>query len=83
MGEDGFLVTPGVHQGISKDGHVGTTKPTFGQFVTDVFGRANVLLDLVIQQQAKLPIGLPAALADHTPLYYVLHCWNDFAAHSQ
>ncbi len=24
---------------------------------------------------------LPHGLHDHTPLYYVLHVWNDFAAH--
>jgi pimeloyl-ACP methyl ester carboxylesterase len=27
-------------------------------------------------------LGLPPLLADHTPLYYALHTWNDFATHA-
>lgn len=27
-------------------------------------------------------LGLPPFLADHTPLYYALHIWNDFADHA-
>jgi triacylglycerol lipase len=30
----------------------------------------------------SLEPGLPPFLADHTPLYYVLHLWNDFATHA-
>jgi len=25
--------------------------------------------------------ALPESLADHTPLYYAIHRWNDFAQH--
>lgn len=66
---------------INKDGQISTTRPTVAQFVRDVFGRANVALDLVEMHQAGLGRSLPDALSDHTPLYYVLHCWNDCALH--
>jgi pimeloyl-ACP methyl ester carboxylesterase len=66
---------------INQDGQVGTTRPSVGHFVRDVFGRANVGLDLVEMHQRGFGRALPDALSDHTPLYYVLHCWNDFALH--
>lgn len=67
---------------INKDGHIGTTPPTLAHFVRDVFGRTNVLLEIIRLQQAGSLLTLPDALADHAPLYYVLHCWNDLASHA-
>jgi len=67
---------------INKDGQVGTTAGALPHFVQDVFGRANVLLEMIALHEAGVRLSLPAALSDHTPLYYVLHCWNDFAAHA-
>ncbi|MQA30912.1 MAG: hypothetical protein GEU82_13940 [Luteitalea sp.] len=67
---------------INKDGQIGTTLPTLPHFVRDVFGESNVLLDLVELFLRDVTIQLPAALSDHTPLFYALHCWNDFALHS-
>ena len=68
---------------INKEGQVGTTQPTLPHFVRDVFGRSNVILDLVRLMQSGIKLSLPDALADHTPLYHVLHCWNDFALHHE
>lgn len=67
---------------ISEDGQIGTTRPSLAHFVRAVFGRANVALDLVEMHSRGFGHSLPDALSDHTPLYYVLHCWNDFASHS-
>lgn len=66
---------------INKDGLVGTTQPTLAHFVVDVFGRTNAMMDVVDQHRRGHGLVLPDALSDHTPLYYVLHCWNDFALH--
>jgi triacylglycerol lipase len=66
---------------INEDGQIGTTRPAVPHFIRSVFGRANVALDLVELHQRGMGRSLPDALADHTPLYYVLHCWNDFALH--
>ena len=66
---------------INKEGQIGTTRPTLAHFVRDVFGRANVALDLIELHERGLGRSLPDALSDHTPLYYALHCWNDFALH--
>ena len=38
-------------------------------------------LDLVKAFALLRSQALPENLADHTPLYYALHCWNDFAQH--
>jgi hypothetical protein len=64
---------------INRDGQVGTTPPTIPHFVRDIFGRANALLDVMDANQQGVSVQLPAALADHTPLYYALLVWNDFA----
>src|SRR5262249_29250576 len=66
---------------INKDGQIGTTPPTLPHFVSDVLGCTNVLLDILDPHGSITRFRLPAALTDHTPLYYVLHCWNDFALH--
>ena len=66
---------------INQDGQIGATRPAFPQFMRDVFGRTNVALDLIEMHQRGFGHSLPDALTDHTPLYYVLHCWNDFALH--
>lgn len=78
----GLYTHVGQVRSIDQDGQVGTTPRTLEHFVRDVFGRTNVLLDLVeLDRQRTVQIALPDALTDHTPLYYVLHCWNDFALH--
>lgn len=64
---------------INKDGQVGTTEPTVKHFVQDIFGSSRTLLDIVNLSQQDIQIALPDALVDHTPLYYALHTWNDFA----
>lgn len=66
---------------INREGQVGSTQPTIPHFVTDVFGRANVLLDL-IDPASPAPPAIPAALADHAPLFYALHTWNDLVRHA-
>jgi triacylglycerol lipase len=65
---------------INKEGQVGSTQPTVPHFVTDVFGRTNVLLEVLESATTTSP-SLPASLADHASLFYALHCWNDFARH--
>jgi hypothetical protein len=65
---------------INKDGQVGTNEPTVKHFIQDVFGNSRVFLDIInLIQQQNIQISLPDALLDHTPLYYALHTWNDFA----
>jgi triacylglycerol lipase len=64
---------------INKDGHVGTTEPTVKHFVQDVFGSSRMFLDIINLTRQDIRITLPDALIDHTPLYYALHTWNDFA----
>jgi triacylglycerol lipase len=57
-------------------------------FVRDIFGRPNAVLDILDihmhQMRGLLTLRrtptLPDSLSDHTPLYYALHTWNDFAA---
>ena len=74
---------------IDKDGTIGSTPPPLLQFVRDVFGRPNAILDTIDLHQLDLANllprrrrpTLPDGLADHTPLYYALHCWNDLVEH--
>lgn len=76
---------------IDGEGGMSTTPPFPLQFVRDVFGRPNAILDTIDLHQLDLANllpqrrrpTLPAGLADHTPLYYALHCWNDFVEHHQ
>ncbi len=65
---------------IDMEGQVAPTPPMLPDFVREVFGRPNVVLDLIRMREAGGLLTIPDALSDHTPLYYVLHCWNDFAA---
>ena len=39
------------------------------------------VLDLVKAFALLRSPALPENLADHTALYYALHCWNDYAQH--
>jgi len=64
---------------INRDGQVGTSEPTVKHFIQDVFGNARMFLDIVNLMQQNVRITLPDALVDHSPLYYALHTWNDFA----
>ena len=74
---------------IDSAGAIRSTPPARVQFVRDIFGRPNALLDIIDLHQldlANLRSGrrrptLPDGLGDHTPLYYALHCWNDFVEH--
>jgi hypothetical protein len=74
---------------IAAEGEVSGSPPARLQFVRDIFGRPNALLDVIDLHQldlANLRVArrqptLPDGLSDHTPLHYALHCWNDFAAH--
>ena len=59
---------------------MGTGEPTVKHFIQDVFGSSRVMLDIVNLSQQNIQITWPDALVDHTPLYYALHTWNDFAA---
>ena len=53
-------------------GSLGGPAPTGLDFVQDVFGRPNVLFDILSH-----PLSLPAALEDHAPVLYAIHTWND------
>ena len=65
---------------IAPDGHVGTTRPTLEHFVEEIFGRnTRMFLDIIQLSKEKVMIAMPDTLSDHTPLYYALHIWNDFA----
>jgi triacylglycerol lipase len=64
---------------ISHDGNVGTTPATLPDFVQDIFGTPLFLLQTIEHALGGGLSVLPAALTDHTPLYYVLNIWNDFA----
>jgi hypothetical protein len=66
---------------IDKDGNIGTTQPTLLHYVRDVFGTPSLLFHLVRELMAHRFPAIPAALADHAPILYVLHAWNDFARH--
>jgi triacylglycerol lipase len=66
-------------RGIDQDGGIGDAPVGLVRFVRDVFGDPGVLLDMVRLSQAEAALRLPDALSDHTPLYYALHIWNDFA----
>jgi triacylglycerol lipase len=66
---------------INKDGQIGSMAPTLEDFLRDAFGRTNAVLDMIRLHRGDARVDLPPALADHTPLYYALHCWNDFVAH--
>ena len=64
---------------INKDGQVGTTPPTLEHFLLDIFGRPDALLRMVNLAHEPAGFPLPDTFKDHTPLYYALHTWNDFA----
>src|SRR6267378_553187 len=62
---------------IDKDGNIRTAPPTLLRFVRDVFGRPVVLFDLMQLLMAGRFPSMPDALADHAPVLYVTHIWND------
>jgi triacylglycerol lipase len=62
---------------IDKDGNVSTATPTLPHFVQAVFGRPIVLFHtLQLLMQGRQPSMLDA-LADHAPVLYTTHTWND------
>ena len=86
----GLFTHVGTGRWIDSAGRISDVPPSRAQFVRDVFGRPNVLLDLIDLHQLDLANlrpnrrapTLPDGLADHTPLYYALHAWNDYAAYA-
>jgi triacylglycerol lipase len=66
---------------INQDGHIGAAPPTLLHFVRSVFGRPIVLFHLVQQLIAGRFPSMPDALADHAPVLYVTHVWNDVFTH--
>lgn len=64
---------------IGSDGEVGRTEP-LPHFFPQIFGDARLLRDVIEILLEGKRIAIPDALVDHTPLYYALHAWNDFAA---
>ena len=75
---------------INASGSIGSGGRAILPFVRDVFGRPTAVLDMIdlhLQHMhgalsfRRTPT-LPDSLSDHTPLYYALHTWNDFADHA-
>jgi triacylglycerol lipase len=64
---------------ITGDGNVGTQFLNPTNIVQDVFGTPRFLLHTINEGMAARLPAIPDALTDHTPLYYVLHTWNDLA----
>jgi hypothetical protein len=65
---------------IDEDGGIGTGQPTgLDSVLADVLGGTALLLQLIQLCRQGVLISLPDTLTDHTPLYYALHTWNDFA----
>jgi hypothetical protein len=65
---------------IGPDGSIGPVQPPGPGSNEDL-----IALALTIRRIAagEASIDIPPALAAHTPLYYTLHCWNDFATHGR
>lgn len=63
---------------IDPDGNVGTTQAT-EHFVSQLFGEMEALLQMVDLAHQPAGFPLPEMFTDHTPLYYALQTWNDFA----
>jgi hypothetical protein len=75
---------------IDEAGSIDSARRAVLPFVRDVFGRPTAVLDMIdlhlqhmdgAQFLRRTPT-LPDSLSDHTPLYYALHTWNDFADHA-
>lgn len=64
---------------IDPDGQIGTAQLTGADFLVKVLGGPAVLLQIIQLCRQGVLIELPDTLTDHTPLYYALHTWNDFA----
>lgn len=88
---NGFFTHVDQLRWIDKDGVINGTAPSTLSFVRNVFGSPKAVLDAIDLHRldaanVRLPIGrhltLPDGLSDHTPLFYALHCWNDFVAHA-
>ena len=75
---------------IDEAGSLGSVRPALLPFVRDIFGRPTAVLDMVDLHLQHMDRALslrrqptlPDSLSDHTPLFYALHAWNDFAEHS-
>lgn len=65
---------------IDPNGQISTTQLTEAEFLLNVLGGPAFLLQMVQLCRQGVLIQLPDTLTDHTPLYYALHTWNDFAA---
>jgi triacylglycerol lipase len=62
---------------IDPDGNVGTARPTLQQFIHEVFGRPSVLYHLLQLNVSGVHPVMLDALADHAPVLYATHAWND------
>jgi hypothetical protein len=67
---------------IDSEGHI-SSAPEPGPFLRDVFGQPIMLLHLIrLLLVGALP-SMPDALADHAPVLYVTHIWNDLFDHGE
>jgi triacylglycerol lipase len=73
----GLYTHVNARRAIDEDGNITTAPPTLLRFVRDVFGRPVVLFHLMQQLMARRFPSMPDALADHAPVLYVTHIWND------
>jgi hypothetical protein len=70
----------GTNGGFAHVNHVRRIDPN-GEMDTTMPSAALHALDLVKAFALLRSPALPENLADHTALYYALHCWNDFGQH--
>ncbi|HSS52343.1 MAG TPA: lipase family protein [Thermoanaerobaculia bacterium] len=64
---------------IDADGHVTTATPPSLQLIRNIFGEARMVFQIVqLLREGKLSL-MPDALADHAPVLYATHTWNDLA----
>jgi triacylglycerol lipase len=62
---------------IDPDGNVSKALPALQHFLRDIFGRPNVVLHILELLTKGQFLEMPDALADHAPVLYATHTWND------
>jgi triacylglycerol lipase len=77
----GRPLTPYLHvdeqRWIDPDGNVSKSLPALQHFFSDIFGRPNVVLHILELLTKGQLLEMPDALADHAPVLYATHTWND------